>query len=219
VKRVSIFISILLFLSAYLLFGGDRIGKVYTNIKKMSEKRTPNSYKVKVDNKRFSEALKELPEDVLSGNKTPYVSIEFKKDSGVKIVIEDIKSEYTSLFSMYEDYFKFSGISKTQNPIEFKEIIDKNKVSFYKEEKDSIIVQAWDPEKEEKGDNYAFFYLDKEKWVIKKAVYYLDGKPYVKAENSYENYGKYYMPYKIVLTNLNDNTEDVFLFKEYRFNK
>lgn len=81
------------------------------------------------------------------------------------------------------------------------------------------MVKAWDPGKEEKDDNYAFFYLDNKEWVIKEAVYYLEGIPFVKAENSYKNYGKYYMPYKIVLTSLNENTSDVFLFKDYRFNK
>ena len=121
---------------------------------------------------------------------------------------------------MYEEYFKFSGISKVQNPVEFKQIIDNNKAGFYKENEEFVIVQAWDPEKEERDDNYALFSLDRKMWVIKKAVFYLDGVPFVQAENSYKSYGKYYLPYKIELIYLNDeNTADVFLLKDYRFGK
>ena len=183
----------------------------------MSAKITPESYRVRVKNKTFEDALKDLPEDILTGKGKPAVVVTFKKGEGVRIIIENIKSEYASLFSMYEDYLKFSGISKVQNPDEFKELIDRKKVSFYKEDANSVVVQAWDPEKENKDNNYALFTLDKKKWVIHKAVYYLDGSPYVQVVNSYKSYGKYYLPYKIELKNLVDNTSDVFLFEDYKF--
>jgi len=171
---VSLVVILIFSLSAVSALSSDRrIVEIYKNIERMSKKTTPDYYKVRVENQKFSEALKELPEDIVIGNKKPYVVIVFKRGEGVKIIIENIKSEYTSLFSMYEDYFKFSGISKVQNPIEFKEIMDKNKIDFYKEDGDYVIVKAWDPEKEEKGDDYALFYLDKSKWIIRKAVYYL----------------------------------------------
>jgi len=219
VKRFFLCFIVLSIGSTFLSFADSKTIEVYNNITKMSEKITPDYYKVRIENKQFSEALKELPEEVLSGNKTPYVSIVFNKGKGVKMIIENIRSEYASLFSMYEEYFKFSGISKVQNPVEFKEIIDKDKVRFYKEDKDFVIIKAWDPEKEEKDDNYALFYIDKKKWIIKKAVYYLDGNNYVMSENVYKTCGKYYLPSKIVLTNLNENTQDIFIFKEYKFNK
>jgi hypothetical protein len=205
-----------------LIFGslpcyGDLMD-IYNKIKQMSMKNTPNSYRVRVNSGKFKEALQELPEDILTGNGEPYVTIQFQKGEGFKIVVENIKSEYASLFSMYEDYFKFSGISKVQNPVEFREIIDKDKLAVYKEDKDYLVVQAWDPEQEIKGDNYALFSLDKKNWVIQKAVYYLDGTPFVQVENSYKAYGKYYMPYKVVLLYLTENTSDIFLFEDYKFN-
>lgn len=218
-KKYFILIVVLLLFSSIYALSGEKILDIYRNVERMSKIHTPNSYKVKVENESFNEALKELPEDILIGREKPQVLILFRKDEGVKIVIENIKGEYASLFSMYEDYFKFSGISKVQNPNEFKEIIDKDKISVYKEDKNSIIVKAWDPQKEEKDDDYALFYLDKKNWVIREAIYYLDGNPYVKAVNSYKTYGKYYMPYKIVLTNMNDNSSDVFHFMDYQFNK
>ncbi len=218
-KRYFILSIVLILFSSIYAHSGEKILDIYRNVERMSKIHTPNSYRVKVENESFNEALKELPEDILTGRGEPQVLILFRKDEGVKIVIENIKGEYASLFSMYEDYFKFSGISKVQNPNELKEIIDKDKISFYKEDKNSVIVKAWDPQKEEKEDDYALFYLDKKNWVIREAIYYLDGNPYVKAVNSYKTYGKYYMPYKIVLTNMNDNSNDVFHFMDYQFNK
>ena len=206
------------FLSGFSIYADEEIEKIYKNIERMSDVNTPDSYKVMIENKNFDEALEELPPEILEGKDRPRVVISFKKREGVKILIENIKEEYTSLFSMYEEYFKFSGISKVQNPKELREIIDRDKISVYKVDLNFVVLQAWDPTKEEKDDNYAFFYLDKKKWVISEAVYYLDGNPYVKAQNSYKSFGKYYMPYKIVLTNMNDNSSDVFLFRDYNFN-
>jgi hypothetical protein len=198
-------------------FASDDLAGVFKNIEEMSAKNTPAGYTVLVENKRFAEALKELPKDVLTGKGEPAVSVRFKKGEGVKIIILNVKSEYASLFSMYEDYLRFSGISKVQNPAEFKEIIDKGKVELQNGDKDFVVTKAWDPTKEEKDDNYALFYLDRSTWVIKKAVYYLDGVPYVEAENNYKEYGKYYLPNKIVLTYRKENSTDVFLFKNYKF--
>lgn len=197
----------------------ERILQIYKNIVKMAEKNTPSSYTVEVENKKFEEALGELPEDILTGEGAPAVKIQFSKGEGVKIIIENIKSEYATLFSMYEEYFKFSGISKVQNPVEFKQIIDNNQADFYKENKEFVIVQAWDPEKKERDNNYALFSLDRKMWVIKKAVFYLDGIPFVQAENSYKSFGEYYLPYKIELKYLDENTADIFLFKDYHFGK
>jgi len=212
-----IFVSILFYgVSGY---SQERILQIYKNIVKMAEKTTPSSYTVEIENKKFKEALEELPEDILTGKGAPAVKIQFAKGEGVKIIIENIKSEYATLFSMYEEYFKFSGISKVQNPVEFKQIIDNNKADFYKENEEFVIVQAWDPGKKERDDNYALFSLDKKMWVIKKAVFYLDGTPFVQAENSYKSYGKYYLPYKIELKYLYENEADIFLFKDYHFGK
>ena len=193
--------------------------EIYNNIVKMANKNTPVSYTVEVENNKFDEALEELPEDILTGKGAPKVKIQFSKGVGVQIIIENIKSEYASLFSMYEEYFKFSGISKVQNPDEFKEIIDSDKACFYEENNEYIVVQAWDPESDLKDDNYALFSLDKNKWVIMKAVYFLDGTPFVQAENSYKFYGNYYMPYKIELMYLTEDSSDVFLFKDYSFSQ
>ncbi len=146
-----IFVSILFY--GVLGYSQERILQIYKNIVKMAEKNTPSSYTVEVENKKFKEALGELPEDILTGEGAPAVKIQFSKGEGVKIIIENIKSEYATLFSMYEEYFKFSGISKVQNPVEFKQIIDNNKADFYKENKEFVIVQAWDPEKKERDNN------------------------------------------------------------------
>jgi hypothetical protein len=215
--KLFIVLAAVLFLASFSLYAEERIEEIYRHIEKMSRAQTPDSYTVIIENRSFEEALKELPEEILEGEGRPRVVVSFKKNTGVKILIENIKEEYTSLFSMYEEYFKFSGISKVQNPIELREIIDSNKISIHKVEPNIVVLQAWDPQKEENDDNYAFFYLDRKRWVISQAVYYLDGNPYVKAENSYKTFGKYYMPYKIVLTNLNDNSSDVFFFKDYQF--
>ena len=218
-KRNSLFLLIfgLIVFSYGSVFSQGGLDEIYNNIVKMAKKNTPVSYTVEVENKKFDEALDELPEDILTGKGTPKVKIQFSKGTGVKIIIENIKSEYTSLFSMYEEYFKFSGISKVQNPDEFKQIIDSNKACFYEENDEFIVVQAWDPESDEKDDNYALFSLDKSKWVIMKAVYYLDGTPFVQAENRYKFYGDYYMPYRIELMYLTEDSSDVFLFKDYSF--
>jgi len=215
----TVIYSMLIIMSVWVGFAADKIGEVYNSILSMSKKITPDSYWVRVKNNTFEDALKDLPEDILTGKGKPAVVVTFKKGEGVKIIIENIKSEYASLFSMYEDYLKFSGISKVQNPEEFKELIDRKKVSFVKEDANSVVVQAWDPEKEEKDNNYALFTLDKKKWVIHEAVYYLDGSPYVQVVNSYKNFGKYYLPYKIELKNLADNTSNVFLFEDYTFGR
>lgn len=215
--KLFIVLAAVLFLASFSLYAEERIEEIYRHIEKMSRAQTPDSYTVMIENRSFEEALEELPEEILEGEGRPRVVVSFKKNTGVKILIENIKEEYTSLFSMYEEYFKFSGISKVQNPIELREIIDSNKISIHKVETNIVVLQAWDPQKEDNDDNYAFFYLDKKRWVISQAVYYLDGNPYVKAENSYKTFGKYYMPYKIVLTNLNDNSSDVFFFKDYQF--
>jgi hypothetical protein len=183
----------------------------------MSKKNTPQAYKVYVQNISFSEALADLPEEIRTGNKEPAVMVYFKKGEGVRIVIENIKSEYASLFSMYEDYLKFSGISNVQNPAEFKEIIDLGKLQFHREDKSTVIVKAWDPGQEERDDDYALFTLNKNKWVIVKAVYYLDGTPFVEAENRYKAFGSYYLPYEIVLKNLVEDSNEVFRFVDYRF--
>ncbi|MFW6138523.1 MAG: hypothetical protein ACOC7U_05055 [Spirochaetota bacterium] len=199
-------------------FSEQKIEQIYENVVKMSESHTPNSYTVEVENERFREALKELPKDVLTGKGQPAVVIKFEKGRGVKLVIENVQKEYSSLFSMYEEYFKFSGISKVQNPSELKELVNKDKVEFYQQNPDEVIIKAWDPQVEQKGSNYALFFLDRDKWVIKKAEYYLDGEPYMKAVNSYKYYNSYYMPYKIVLTNLKDSSTDEFIFSNYQFN-
>ncbi|UCB46277.1 MAG: hypothetical protein JSV25_02310 [Spirochaetota bacterium] len=218
VKKL-LFLPCLLLLFSYIsAYSDEKVEDIYKQIEKMSKLQTPDTYRVTVENKSFSEALEELPADILTGGGEPRVVILFKKNDGVKIVIENIKEEYTSLFSMYEEYFKVSGISKVQNPIELREIIDKEKMSIYKVEKDAIVLQVWDPDEEMMTDNYAFFYLDRNRMVINQATYYLDGTPYMKAENSYKKYGKYLMPYKIVLTNMTDNSNDVFYFEDYKFN-
>jgi len=219
--KAKLFIFVLIgfiFVFSFAFSNDEKINGIYKNIVKMSQKYTPRHYTVKVINKNFEEALKDLPEDVLINGKKPYVLIDFTKGKGVKIIIENIKEEYKSLFSMYEDYFKFSGISKVQNPVEFREIIDKGVVKFYKEDKRYVVVQAWDPEKKENKDDYALFYLDKKMWIIKKAIYYVDGSPYVEAVNNYERIGKYYLPTKIELKTLTgEEGGDVFYFKDYKF--
>jgi len=217
VKRFFVLLFVF-FLSGFSIYADEKIEEIYKNVVRMSGANTPDSYRVMIENKSFDEALKELPPEILEGKDRPRVVISFTMMEGVKILIENIKEEYTSLFSMYEEYFKFSGISKVQNPKELREIIDRDKISVHKVDPNFVVLQAWDPQKDEKDDNYAFFYLDKKKWVISEAVYYLDGNPYVKAQNSYKSFGKYYMPYKIVLTNMNDNSSDVFFFKNYDFN-
>jgi hypothetical protein len=196
---------------------GSTLQEIYRNIADSSAKTTPNTYRVRVENDSFNEALAELPDEIRTGDEDPAVMIYFKKGDGVKIVIENIRSEYASLFSMYEDYLKFSGISNVQNPEEFKEIIDQGKVNLYEEDGKNVILKAWDPEQEEKSDNYALFTLNKSTWVIEKALYYLDGTPYVQAENKYKSIGSYYLPYEIVLMNLVDNSSEVFRFMEYTF--
>ena len=218
-KKVFLILILCAGLTATGFASDETIEDVYTNIVKSSKVHTPDSYTVRIENKSFDDALEELPREILEGDGDPQVVIDFKKSRGVRILIENIKEEYRSLFSMYEEYFKFSGISKVQNPMELREIIDKDRIRIHKRSKDTLVLQAWDPSSEEKDDNYAYFYLDRKKWVISEAVYYLDGNPYVKAQNSYKPYGKYYMPYKIVLTNLNDNTSDTFFFEEYNFDR
>ena len=218
IKIFVIMVIVFTFSFSLALSYDKKIVEIYNNIVKMSKKYTPKHYTVKVINKKFEEALKDLPEDVLINGKKPYVLIDFTKGKGVSIIIENIKPEYKSLFSMYEDYFKFSGISKVQNPVEFKKIIDQGVVKFYKEDKNYIVVQAWDPEKKEKKDDYALFYLDKRMWIIKKAIYYVDGSPYVEAINNYEKIKKYYLPVKIELKSLTgEKGGDVFYFKDYKF--
>ncbi|MBN2325349.1 MAG: hypothetical protein JXQ30_16590 [Spirochaetes bacterium] len=218
-KKVLLLMVLCVGLSRTVFAADKQIEEIYKNIVKSSKVQTPDSYTVKIENKSFEDALKELPKEILEGKGDPKVVVEFKKNEGVRIIIENIKEEYRSLFSMYEEYFKFSGISKVQNPVELREIIDSDKIRVYKSGSEVIVLQAWDPTQEAKDDNFAYFYLDKKRWVISEAVYYLDGNPYVKAQNSYKSFGKYYMPYEIVLTNMNDNTSDTFFFKDYRFNK
>jgi hypothetical protein len=219
VRRWLAFTIILILFGVSGALSGNKIMEIYNSISAMSNKNTPASYKVKIENDNFNAALDDLPEDILTGQGRPTVQVYFNRGEGVRIIIENIKIEYASLFSMYEEYFKFSGISKVQNPSEFKEIIDKDKVSFLEEDGDTVVVKAWDPDKEEKDNNFALFTFDKKKWVIRKAVYYLDGNPYVQAENRYKVFGKYYMPYEIVLKNLVENSSDTFLFTNYRFNQ
>ena len=220
-KKLSLFLFIFIFMLLFYstVYSESGLDEIYKNIVAMAKKNTPPSYTVEVENNKFDEALKELPEDILTGKGTPKVKIQFAKGVGVRIIIENIKSEYASLFSMYEEYFKFSGISKVQNPVEFKQIIDSNNAKFYEENEDFIVVQAWDPDSDIKDDNYALFSLDKKRWVIRKAVYYMDGTPFVQAENSYKFFGKYYMPYRIELIYLSEDSSDVFLFKDYDFNQ
>ncbi len=207
---------VVLFLTALPVLGGN-LQEIYRNIADSSERITPKTYRVRVENDSFNEALAELPEEIRTSEADPAVMIYFKKGDGIRIVIENIRSEYASLFSMYEDYLKFSGISNVQNPKEFKEIIDLGKVQLYEEDAKNVILKAWDPEQEGKSDNYALFTLDKNKWVIEKALYYLDGTLYVQAENKYKDIGKYYLPYEIVLMNLVDNSSEVFRLMEYQF--
>jgi hypothetical protein len=212
---LSVFCS-LVCLSTGIIFASD-INEVYSAIERMSNRNTPKAYWVRVQNESFEEALSDLPQDIRTGTKKPFVAIYFKKGEGVRIVIENIKSEYASLFSMYEEYLKFSGISNIQNPSELKEIIDQDKVIVYEENKDKVVLKAWDPEEVEKNDNYALFTLDKHKWVIEEAVYFLDGNAYVRAENKYKSFGTYYLPYEIVLKNLSDESSEVFRFTDYHF--
>jgi len=191
--------------------------EVYKNIEKASETNTPGSYTVRVDNDSFNEALSDLPEEILTGKGAPAVVVAFKKGEGVSIIIENIKAEYASLFSIYEEYLRFSGISKVQNPIELAEVIEEDAIRIYREDGSNIILQAWDPEHKDNRETYALFTLDRKKWVIREAVYYLDGSAYVRVSNEYASYGSYYMPSRISLTNLVENTSDVFVFEDYLF--
>lgn len=196
----------------------ERIFEIYREVERRSKISTPKSYTARIENKKMEEALSEIPQELITGKEKPSVRVMFRRDNGVRIVVENIDSEYSSLFSLYEEYFRFSGISKFQNPSEFLRIIEEKKAVLYDEDEKFAVIQAWDPEKEEKDDNYALFYLDKKNWLIERAIYYLDGNLYMKAENSYKAYGKYYLPDRITLTNLIDNTSDIFLFKDYTFN-
>jgi hypothetical protein len=216
-KTTLLSVLTIIFISSMGVLPASDITEVYNEIVRMSQRNTPDSYQVRVRNQSFEEALADLPEEILTGSKEPAVAIHFKKGEGVRIVIENIKSEYASLFSMYEDYLEFSGISNVQNPPELKAIIDKGKVMVQSEDENTVVLKAWDPEKVEKGDDFALFTLDKKTWVIEEAVYYLDGNPYVRAENKYKRFGSYYLPYEIVLRNLSDESSEVFLFTEYRF--
>ncbi len=216
ITKVFSFITVFMLVGTFVF--AISIETIYKNIKAMSLKYTPDHYVVRVYNDKFEEALKDLPPDVLIGGKKPEVVIVFNRGKGVKIEIRNIKEEYKNLFSMYEEYFKFSGISKVQNPSEFKDIMDAGVLSVYKEDNSTVVVKAYDPEKKEKKDDYALFYLDKKMWIIKKAIYYIDGTPYVESINSYKKIGKYYLPYKIVLNPLTGEGEkEVFYFKDYKF--
>jgi hypothetical protein len=216
-RKVIIYTLLGVLISVAGLVQASDLDEVYRTITKMSSRNTPQSYKVRVQNDSFSEALADLPDEIRTGAGEPAVMVYFKKGEGVKILIENIKSEYASLFSMYEEYLKFSGISNVQNPSELKKIIDMDKLQLYREDKQAIILKAWDPEKTERDDSYALFTLSKDRWVIEKAVYYLDGTRYVQAENKYKVYGSYYLPYEIVLINVVDDSSEVFRFVDYRF--
>jgi len=218
VKLFKLIVVIVVVVGVFiLLYGGDRLSEIYKSVEKHASINTPDTYSVTVENRRFSEALSELPEDVLIGDARPSVLIKFKKGEGFKVVISGVKEEYAGLFSMYEDYFRFSGISKMQNPPELKEIIDKGLVEYVGREGKFEILKAWDPEKGKSENSYALFYIDPEKWVIVKARYFLEGAEYVQAMNSYKKIGKYYLPDKILLKHLGEGTEETFEFKNYVF--
>jgi hypothetical protein len=189
--------------------------KVYSAIVAASERLVPEEYLVQVENEQFAQSLRDLPEDILTGE--PSVVVKFRKGAGVKMFIDNVKSEYANLFAMYERYLQLSGITKVQNPEEFKRIMDQDLVVFRTEDESSITIQAWDPETGEKGDDYALFTLDKKRWMIRKAVYYLDGSPFMQLDTTYEFYGEYYLPMTIALKNLAEDETEVFRFKEYRF--
>jgi hypothetical protein len=195
----------------------EKLESIYQSIVASSKKYTPDRYSVRIENKSLSESLKDLPEDILTG--TPRVVIHFQKGKGVSMLVENVKEEYTQLFSMYEEYLQSSGISKVQNPSEFKSIMDMGNVSIQGEKDDTVTLKVWDPKAEVHDDNYALFTLDKGKWVIREVVYYLEGDPVIKLQNAYQFYGKYYMPESIVMTNLKDKTTEVFRFKDYQFGK
>ena len=203
--------------SPAVILTASNIDEVFGAIERMSNRNTPEAYRVRVQNESFDEALSDLPQDIWTGTSKPFVEIYFKKGEGIHLVVENVKSEYASIFSMYEDYLRFSGISNIQNPAELKEIIDSGKVVVSDEDNDKVVLKAWDPEQEEKGNNFAFFTIDKKKWVIDKAVYFLDGSAYVQAENKYKSIGSYYLPYEIVLENLVDQSSEVFRLTDYRF--
>ncbi len=92
----------------------ERILEIYKNIVKMAEKTTPSSYTVEIENKKFKEALEELPEDILTGKGAPAVKIQFAKGVGVKIIIENIKSEYATLFQCMRNILNFQVFQRSR---------------------------------------------------------------------------------------------------------
>lgn len=197
----------------------EKLQSIYQSILAASKKHTPETYSVRIKNGSLEDSLKELPEDILTGTGAPQVMLRFQKGKGVSMYIKNVKEEYAHLFSMYEEYLQSSGISKVQNPPEFKSIMDINRVAFQSEEKDTVILKVWDPKGEIEEGNYALFTLDKGKWVIRKVVYYLEDEPIIRLENDYKTYGSYYMPGQIVMTNLRDSSTEIFRFENYTFGK
>jgi hypothetical protein len=191
------------------------LGSLYRSIVDASRRLVPERYRVRVENEKFTESLRDLPEEILTGR--PVVMVRFQKGAGVRMFIDNVKEEYANLFAMYERYLQLSGITKVQNPEEFKRIMDQGLVAVKTEDESSLTVQAWDPETGEKGDDYALFTLDKERWMIRKAVYYVDGSPFMRLDTTYRFHGEFYLPSTLELTSLADNQTEVFRFKDYRF--
>lgn len=197
----------------------ERLQNIYQSILRASRTHTPETYSVRIKNGSLEDSLKELPEDILTGTGDPQVILQFRKGEGVSMYIENVKEEYAHLFSMYEEYLQSSGISKVQNPPEFKSIMEKDRVAFQSEKADSVILKVWDPKGEIEEGNYALFTLDKGRWVIRQVVYYLEDEPIIRLENDYRSYGSYYMPEQIVMTNLRDSSTEIFRFENYKFGK
>lgn len=207
--------AVLVVLVPRVVAAETKMRSLYRSIVSASERLVPEKYLVQVENEKFTDSLRDLPEEILTGK--PRVVVRFQKGAGVRMFIDNVKTEYANLFAMYERYLQLSGITKVQNPEEFKRIMDQNLVEIKTEDESTITIQAWDPETGERGDDYALFTLDKERWMIRKAVYCLDGNPFMRLDTTYEFYGGYYLPSRIDLISLAENETEVFRFKGYRF--
>jgi hypothetical protein len=215
VKRTALLLILFCILYAAGAAGSD-LQQVYRSIQHTSRELVPEAYSVEVENEQFSRTLSDLPPEILTGD--PSVMVRFNKGEGVRMYIENVQSEYANLFDMYERYLQLSGITRVQNPEEFGELMDKGLLALQEENARTVVIQAWDPESEERGDDYALFTLGKDKWMIRKAMYYLDGRPFMELETTYDTYGEYVLPSRITLTSLPDNEKEVFRFRNYRFN-
>lgn len=189
--RITLFSLLGVFLSILPVFSISA-DDLYKKVYEYYDLVTPQSYEAELEGELITKQIKTIPADQIRGSlEDVTVVFYFKKGFGPKIYTKNIADFYKSMFSIFIPHLKLSGfyilLAEDEGLSGFKDSF----IFTLLEEKEEEYIVLKVKEKDGDENEYAKFFLNKEKYFIEKAKYYKKDKLRFTSVLTYVEKGEY----------------------------